>query len=53
MPQCVACSAELVPPVRAPHTGYPKILYRIGDQDYCRHYIVKAGVGLVVSVSRE
>ena len=30
MPQCVACGAELVPPVRAPNTVYPKILYRIG-----------------------
>ena len=42
MPSCVACGAELEPPVRAPHTVYVKTLYRIGGQDYCRHHIVRA-----------
>ena len=65
MSSCVACGAELEPPVRTPHTVYVKSLYRIAGQDYCRHHIVraavaagvitevKAGAGLVVSVSRE
>ena len=30
MPSCVA---ELEPPVRVPHTGYVKSLYRIAGQD--------------------
>ncbi len=42
MPQCIACGAELEPPVRAPHTVYVKSLYRIGGQDYCRHHVIKA-----------
>ena len=29
IPRCVACGAELEPPVRAPHTVYVKTLYRI------------------------
>ena len=44
MPQCVACGAELVPPVRAPHTVYVNKLYRVGGQDYCRHHIIRAAV---------
>ncbi len=65
MPQCVACGAELEPPVRTPHIVYVQTLYRIGGQNYCRHHIikaavaagvitaVKAGAGPAVSVSRE
>ena len=44
MASCVACGAELEPPVRAPHTVYVKTLYRIGGQDYCRHHIIRAAV---------
>ena len=44
MPNCIACGAELEPPVRAPHTVYVKSLYRIGGQDYCRHHIIRAAV---------
>ena len=52
MPQCVACGAELVPPVRVPNTVYPKILYRIGGQDHCRHHIIRAAVaaGVIAEV---
>ena len=65
MSKCVACGAELEPPVRVPHTVYVKTLYRIAGQDYCRHHIikaavaagviaeVKAGAGPVAVVSRE
>ena len=65
MPSCIACGAELEPPVRAPHTVCVKTLDRIGGQDYCRHHViraavaagviteVRAGAGPVVSVSRE
>ena len=42
MASCVACGAELEPPVRTPHTVYVKTLYRIGGQDYCRHHIIRA-----------
>ena len=42
MPNCVACGAELEPPVRAPHTVYVKSLYRIAGRDYCRHHIIRA-----------
>ena len=64
MASCVACGAELEPPVRIPHTVYVKTLYRIGGQDYCRHHIikdvvvagviteVKAGSGPAVAVPR-
>ena len=45
MPSCVACGAEVEPPVRAPHTVYVKSLYRIGGQDYCRHHILRARGG--------
>ena len=48
MPSCVACGAELEPPVRAPHTVYVKTLYRIGGQDYCRHHIIRAAVAAAV-----
>ena len=44
MPQCVACGAQLEPPVRTPHTVYVKTLYRIGVQDYYRHHIIRAAV---------
>ena len=44
MAQCVACGAELEPPVRAPHTVYVKVLYRIGGRDYCRHHIIRVAV---------
>ena len=44
MPKCVACGAELEPPVRTPHTVYVKTLYRIAGQDYCRHHIIRAAV---------
>ncbi len=49
MPICVACGAELEPPVRVPHTVYVKTLYRIAGKDYCRHRIIKSAVaaGLV------
>ena len=52
MVQCVACGAELVPPVRVPHTVYVKTLYRIGGQDYCRHHIIRAAVaaGVIAEV---
>ncbi len=52
MPQCVACGAELEPPVRTPHTVYVKTLYRIGGQDYCRHHIIRAAVaaGVITEV---
>ena len=65
MAQCVACGAELEPPVRAPHTVYVKILYRVAGQDYCLHQViraavaagviteVKAGAGLAAHVPRE
>ena len=65
MPSCVACGAELEPPVRTPHTVYVKSLYRIAGQDYCRHHIIKAaaaagviteikaGAGPVVAMPRE
>ena len=44
MPSCVACGAELEPPVRVPHTVYVQTLYRIAGQDYCRHHIIRAAV---------
>ena len=65
MSKCVACGAELEPPVYIPHTIYVKSLYRIAGQDYCQHDIiraaaaagviteVKADAGLVGAVSRE
>ncbi len=65
MPQCVACGAQLEPPVRTPHTVYMKKLYRFAGQNYCRHHIigaavdagviteVRASAGPVATVSRE
>ena len=52
MPSCVACGAELEPPVRAPHTVYVKSLYRMGGQDYRRHHIIRAAVaaGVIAEV---
>ena len=52
MASCVACGAELEPPVRAPHTVYAKKLYRIGGQDYCRHHIIRVAVaaGVIAEV---
>lgn len=52
MPSCIACGAELEPPVRARHTVYVKTLDRIGGQDYCRHHIVRAAVaaGVIAEV---
>ena len=52
MSRCVACGAELEPPVRTPHTVYVKSLYRIAGQDYCRHHIIRAAVaaGVIVEV---
>ena len=52
MPSCIACGAELEPPVRVPHTVYVKSLYRIGGQDYCRHHIIRAAVaaGVIAEV---
>ena len=44
MSNCIACGAELEPPIRAPHTVYVKTLYRIAGQDYCRHHIIRAAV---------
>ena len=44
MSKCVACGAELEPPVYIPHTIYVKSLYRIAGQDYCRHHIIRAAV---------
>ena len=52
MPSCVACGAELEPPVRVPHTVYVKSLYRIAGQDCCRHHIIRASVaaGVITEV---
>lgn len=52
MPSCIACGADLQPPVRVPHTVYVKTLYRIAGQDYCRHHIIRAAVsaGVITEV---
>ena len=52
MAQCVACGAELEPPMRMPHTVYVKSLYRIAGQDYCRHHIIRAAVaaGIIAGI---
>ena len=52
MSRCLACGAELEPPIRVPHTVYVKTLYRIAGQDYCRHHIIRAAVaaGVVTEV---
>ena len=49
MPSCIACGAQLEPPVRVPHTVYVKTLYRIAGQDYCRHHVIRAAVVAGVS----
>ena len=51
MPDCVACGAELEPPVRTLHTVYVKTLYHIGGQD-CRRHIIRAAVagGVITEV---
>ena len=46
MPSCVACGAELEPPVRIPHTVYVRSLYRIAGQDYCRASSPRSGPAL-------
>ena len=52
MPNCVACGAELEPPVRTPHTVYVKSPYRIGGQDYCRHHIIRTAMaaGIIIEI---
>ena len=52
MASCIACGAELEPPVRTPHTVYVQALHRIGGQDYCRHHVIRAAVaaGLITEV---
>ena len=52
MSNCIACGAELEPPIRAPHTVYVKTLYRIAGQDYCRHHIIRAATaaGVITEV---
>ena len=52
IPNCVACGAELEPPVRVPLTVYVKTLYRVAGQDYCRHHAIKAAVaaGIIFEV---
>ena len=52
IPNCVACGAELEPPVRVPLTVYVKTLYRVAGQDYCRHHVIKAAVaaGIIFEV---
>ena len=52
MSNCIACGAELEPPVRAPHTVYVKTLYRIAARDYCRHHIIRAATaaGVITEV---
>ena len=47
-PNCVACGAELAPPIHAPHTVYMKSLYRIVCEDYCHHHIIRAAVAAVL-----
>ena len=52
MANCVACGAELEPPVRVPHTIYVRTLYRIGGQGYCRHHVIRAAMvaGVIAEV---
>ena len=42
MPNCIARSWDLEPPVCAPYTVYAEELYRVAGQDYCRHHITRA-----------
>ena len=55
MPSCVACGAELEPPVRVPHSVYVKSLYRIAGQDCCRHHALRAAVaaGVITEVKTD
>ena len=48
MSSCIACGAQLEPPVRTPHTVCVKSLYRVAGQDYCRHHIIRAAVAVGV-----
>ena len=48
IPNCVACGAELDPPVHTPHTVCVETLHRIGGQSYCRHHIIRAAVAASV-----
>ena len=48
MSSCVACGAQLEPPVRVPHTVYVKKLYRVAGQTYCRHHTIRAAVAACV-----
>ena len=52
MPSCVACGAELEPPVRVPPAVHVKSLYGIAGQDYCRHHIIRDAVaaGVITEV---
>ena len=49
---CFACSTELEPPFRTPHTVYVKSRYRIAGQDYCRDHIIRAAAvaGVITEV---
>ena len=47
-PNCVACGAELAPPIHAPHTVYMKSLSRIVCEDYCHHHIIRAAVAALL-----
>ena len=50
MPSCVACGAELEPPIRTPHTVYAKSLQRSACQDYRRHHSIRAAVAASVII---
>ena len=52
MLSCVACGAELEPPVGVPHSVCVKSQYRIGGQDYRRHHVIKAALaaGVITEV---
>ena len=52
MSNCIACGAELEPPVRTPHTVYVKKLYHIAGQVHCRHHVIRAAVaaGVITEV---
>ena len=53
MLSCVACGAELEPPVRVPHTVYVGSLNRIGGEGYCRHHVIKAAPALARGASSD
>ena len=54
MSKCIACGAELEPPVRVPHTVYVKTLYHITRTAVAASIIteVKPGAGPVVAMPR-